>query len=136
MTEEDLKGAIFVGDQTLILNEPGDEEHEGYYLIYNTSDMELITERARVVFENGRLDWFNDQILFCFLDTDEDEDHFEEYFGDNKLVSIVSKNEELSSTTLSWYRRNIYPMCVGIPELIGSYGGLIFYKDGSTINYL
>jgi len=136
MTEEDLEGAIFVGDQTLILNEDGDNEHAGYYLIYNTSEKELITERARAVFENGRLDWFNDQILFCFLDTDEDEVHFEEYFGDNGLVSIVSKYEELSNTTLSWYRRNIYPKCSEIPELIGSYGGLIFYKNESIVNYL
>lgn len=136
MTEEDLSNAIFVGDQTMILYEEGDEDHSSYYLIYNTSGIELSTERARVVLENGRLDWKNGLIQFCFLDTEEDDTHFEEYFGDNGLVSIVYEYEDLSGSALKNYRRNIYPKGSGIPELIGSFGGLIFYKNNTKINYL
>ena len=130
MTEEDLEKAIFVGDQTMILKE------EDYYLIYNSFEKELMTENARAILLNGRLGLWNDQIKFCFLDTDEDYIHYEEYYGDNGIVSIVYVNEELSVSALRKYRRNIYPESEGIPELIGSFGGLIFYKNGQKINYL
>ena len=136
LTEEDLERAIFVGDQTMILKEEGDSNHDGYYSIYNTFGKELITERARVVLYNGRLDWWNNQFRFCFLDTEEDETHFEEYYGDNGLVPIVYSFEDLGGSALGKYRRNTYPMSDGIPDLIGSYGGIIFYKNGSKINYL
>ena len=136
LTEEDLERAIFVGEQTMILREDGDSTHEGYYSIYNTFGKELITERARVILLNGRLDWWNNQFRFCFLDTAEDDTHFEEYYGDNGLVPIVYDYEDLGNSALRKYRRNIYPSSYGIPKLIGSYGGLIFYKIGSNINYL
>jgi hypothetical protein len=136
LTEEDIERAIFVGDQTMILKEEGEGDRCGYYSIYNTFGKELMTERARVVLLNGRLDWWNNQFKFCFLDTDEDYIHYEEYYGDNGIVSIVYVNEELSVSALRKYRRNIYPESEGIPELIGSFGGLIFYKNGQKINYL
>lgn len=137
LTEEDLERAIFVGDQTMILKEEGESlQRKSYYSIYNTFGKELITERARVLLLNGRLDWWNNQFKFGFLDTEEDDQHFEEYYGDNGIVPIVYSYEELSGSALRKYRRNIYPMCNGIPDLIGSYGGLIFYKNGSKINYL
>jgi len=138
LTYEDLKRAIFVGDQTLILCEEGDSEHSGYYTVYSTSGIELLTERAREIYNdgNGRLDWCDSGFRFFFLDTIEDETHFEEYYGDNGLVSIVYDYEELGNTILGRYRRNIYPKCQGIPQLIGSFGGLIFYKVGSKINWL
>ena len=136
LTEEDIERAIFVGDQTMILKEEGEGDCCGYYSIYNTFGKELMTERARVVLLNGRLDWWNNQFRFCFLDTAEDDTHFEEYYGDNGLVPIVYMYENLGSSALKKYRRNAYPMCDGIPDLIGSYGGLIFYKDGSKLNYL
>jgi len=138
LTEEDLERAIFVGDQTMILKEEEDLEsgHKGYYSIYNTFGRELITERARVILLNGRLDWWNDQFKFCFLDTAEDDTHFEEYYGDNGLVPIVYEYEELSGSALRKYRRNTYPPGNKIPDLIGSYGGLIFYKSGLKLNYL
>jgi hypothetical protein len=120
----------------MILKEEGDDEHYGYYSIYNTFGKELMTERARVVLLNGRLDWWGDQFKFCFLDTSEDDTHFEEYYGDNGLVPIVYTYEDLGGSALKKYRRNAYPMCDGIPDLVGSYGGLIFYKDGSKLNYL
>jgi hypothetical protein len=141
MTEEDLEKAIFVGDQTLIIHEPKTEGGWEYYSIYNTFGTELMTERARVVLENGRLDWWGESkgsFLFCYMDVEEkDEAHFEEYYnGENGLVSIIYDVEELSSTVLNRYRRNTYPKCVGIPEFIGSYCGLIFYKIGSKVNWL
>ena len=139
MTEEDLEKSIFVGDQTLILCE------EDYYSVYSTSEKELSTESARAIMYNGRLSWWTDDegnplFKFCFLDTAEDETHFEEYYGDDGLVSIVYKVEDLNGTILRKYRRNIYPSSIGIPDLIGSYGGLIFYKNKvnskTIINYL
>ena len=136
LTEEDLEKAIFVGDQTMILREDGDDSHEGYYSIYNTFGKELITEKARALLYSGRLDWWDDQFRFCYLDTEEDDIHFEEYYGDNGLVPLVYDYEELSGSALRKYRRNIYPSGDKIPELIGSYGGLIFYKNDSKINYL
>lgn len=145
MTKEDLNDVVFVGDQTIVLHEKGDNDHEGYYLVYDTYGKELITERARAEFENGRLDWLElDQngdkkysIKFCFLDnTEEDDKHFEEYFGDNGLVSLIYECESIEGTVLKKYRRNIYPGSNGIPEIVGSFGGLIFYKKGSMINYL
>ena len=136
LTEEDLERAIFVGDQTMILKEEGDNNHSGYYSIYNTFGKELITERARVILYNGRLGWWNDQFKFCFLDTGEDDTHFEEYYGDNGLVPIVYVYEDLGGSALGKYRRNTYPMSDGIPDVIGSYGGLIFYRNDSKINYL
>ena len=136
LTEEDLERAIFVGDQTMILKEEGDSQREGYYSIYNVPGRELMTERARVLLLNGRLDWWKDQFKFGFLDTEEDDRHFEEYYGDDGIVPIVYSYEELSDSALRKYRKNTYPMSNGIPDLIGSYGGLIFYKNGSKINYL
>ncbi len=135
MTEKDLEKAIFVGDQTIIIHELGDGDHEGYYMIYNTSETQVYTERAREVLLNGRLDWWDDQFRFCYLDTDEDVVHFDEYYG-NDMVPIIYENEELSNTALMKYRRNVYPVCDGIPNLVGSYGGLIFYEINHKINYL
>ena len=135
MTEEDLERTIFVGDQTLILCE------SDYYVVYNTCGTDLITERARVILEGGRLDYYTihentmSKILYCFLDTSEDQSHFEEYYGSG-LVNIVFDFEDMSDTVLSRYRRNIYPKCEGIPKLIGSYGGLIFYNNNNIVNYL
>jgi tRNA1(Val) A37 N6-methylase TrmN6 len=51
LTEEDLERAIFVGDQTMILKEEGDNNHEGYYSIYNTFGKELITEKPIIVYK-------------------------------------------------------------------------------------
>jgi hypothetical protein len=136
LTEEDIERAIFVGDQTMILKEEGEGDRCGYYSIYNTYGKELMTERARVVLLNGRLDWWNNQFKFCFLDTAEDDIHFEEYYGDNGLVPIVYVYEDLGGSALGKYRRNTYPMSDGIPDLVGSYGGIIFYRNGSKINYL
>ncbi len=128
MTEEDLNRAIFVGDQTVILCE------DGYYSLYNSSRINLETERARKILYNGRLDYYGD-ILFCYLDTEEDEKHYEIYYS-SELVHIVFKEEALYNTVLNRYRRNVYPECDGIPKLIGSFGGLIFYKNGNIVNYL
>ena len=140
MTEEDLEKAIFVGDQTMILCE------DNYYSVFNSFSTELSTERARVILEGGRLDkWTiledsetgDDNFWFCYLDTDEDEKHFEEYYGgDDSLVHLVFKNEELSNTVLNKYRKNIYPEIEGIPELLGSFKGIIFYKIDNKVSYL
>lgn len=140
MAEEDLDLALFVGDQTMILCEPG--ESLNYYLVYNIFGKELTTERARAILYNGRLDQRelegNEEynFLYCFLDTEEDDIHFEEYYGDNGLVYVIYETEDLSNTILEKYRRNVYPSCKGIPQLIGSYCGLIFYRIGSKVNYL
>ena len=152
MTEEDLERAIFVGDQTVILCEEEEEQMSVYYVIYNTEGTELQTERARSILLNGRLDsWtflddndtpsdpeddFYVSFRFCFLDTEEDEVHFSEYYGENGLVTLVFEYEELYNTLLEKYRRNVYPESIGIPKLIGSFGGLIFYKEGNKINLL
>lgn len=143
LSGEDLDNTIFVGDQTMILCDKGDSDHFPYYMIYNSHGTELSTEKAREILLNGRLGWWEETgnigdefFKFCYLDTEEDEIHFEEYFGDNGLVSVVHQYESLENTELRKYRRNIYPKQQGIPELIGSYGGLIFYKHGTEINYL
>ena len=134
MTMDDLENAIFVGDQTVILKE------SGYYMVYNTEGTELTTERARAILLGGRLDKYEisetSKILYCFLDTDEDQTHFEEYYGEEGLVKIVFDYEDLSETVLNKYRRSVYPECSGIPDLIGSFGGLIFYKVGGKLNLL
>ena len=141
MTKEDLEKAIFVGDQTMILRDSTDSYE--YYYIYNTPEVELYTERARSIIFNGRLDWWGDPdtmgFMFCYSDnTEEDDKHFEEYFGDgdNGLVRLIYSYDELSKTVLMKYRRNIYPLCDGIPKLVGSYGGLIFYNNNNKISFL
>ena len=148
MTGEDLETAFFVGDQTMILRD--DDHYFHYYYIYNTSGIELYTEKARAVLFNGRLDWWGTDYVdesytfkFCFSDnTEEDDKHFEEYFGENGLVHVVYGYEELSGTVLMKYRRNIYPDYPNywyeyrIPMLVGSYGGLIFYNNNNKISFL
>ncbi len=137
MTEEDLRKALFVNDQTIILRE------DNYYLVYHIEEKVLFTERSRVILLGGRLsDYiilengsFVCKIQMCFLDTDEDQKHYDEYFG-NELVDIVFGFEDLSDTILNKYRRNIYPKCIGIPELICSYGSLVFYKIDNKVNFL
>ena len=152
MTEEDLERAIFVGDQTMILVENGEDLIYPYYVVYNTEGKELITERARAILLNGRLDLWsiledNDTPLnpnddfyidfrFCFLDTDEDEEHYSEYYGENGLAHLVFEFEELHATELGRYRKNTYPEYSGIPKLIGSFGGIVFYKVDNKINWL
>ena len=146
MTEEDLENAIFVGDQTMILYDSGDSIHTPYYIIYNSFGIELSTEKAREILLNGRLGWWKETgnledefFRFCYLDIEEeDEAHFEEYFGDKGFVHVVHQYEDLENTELSKYRKNIYPKQQDnpIPKLIGSYGGLIFYRDGTEISYL
>lgn len=131
MTEEDLSNAIFVGDQTMIL------KGDGYYTVYNSFGKELYTENARALLQNGRIGWWDGIFKFCFLDINEEDDkHFEEYYGDNGLAHIVQEGEELKDSVLQRYRKNIYPDYNRIPELIGSYGGLIFYKIGTKVDYL
>ena len=70
-----------------------------------------------------------------FLDTGEDETHYEEYYESGK-VNIIFNYENIQGTALNGYRRSYCPGIYGIPELIGSYGSLIFYKIGNTVNYL
>lgn len=145
MAEEDLRRSLFVGDQTMILMEKDDDKNP-YYVLYNSEGTVLSTERAREIMLNGQLrQWKIDNtpgddtddsysyFKFCFLDTEEDDLHFSEYYGENGLVSLIFGYEELYNTVLGKYRRSYYPECDGIPELIGSYGGLIFYKNGNKI---
>lgn len=134
MTSEDLENAFFVGDQTVILRD------DNYYYIYNASEIELYTERARSILFNGRLSWQGKgsyKYRFCFLDNEEEDNkHFEEYFGDNGFVHLVFNYDELSGTVLMKYRKNFYPESSSIPLLIGSYGGLIFYNNNNNISFL
>ena len=137
MTVEDLERALFINDQTIILRE------DSYNLVYHVEEKNLLTERSRVILLGGRLsDYtileegsFVCKIQMCFLDTEEDQEHYDEYFG-SELVNIVFNFENLSETVLNQYRRSIYPKCLGIPELIGSYGSLVFYKIGNKVNVL
>ena len=64
-----------------------------------------------------------------------DEEHYQEYYG-SQTIPVVFDYEDLSKTVLNRYRRGPYPLVSGIPELVCSFGGLIFYKSGTTINYL
>ena len=59
-----------------------------------------------------------------------------DYYASDEHYPVVYMFEDLGNSALRKYRRNIYPLCSGIPDLIGSYGGLILYKNGSKINYL
>ena len=130
MTEEDLGKALFVNDQTVILKE------EDYYVLYKSEFETLYTERSRVILLGGRLDYIGGTpVLMCFLDTEEDETHYEEYYESGK-VNIIFNYENIQGTALNGYRRSYCPGIYGIPELIGSYGSLIFYKIGNTVNYL
>ena len=134
MTGEDLEKALFVGDQTVILCENGENP---YYVLYNIGGTELYTERARSILLNGRLDLYeNPEFLFCFLDTEEDDVHFTEYYGENGLAHLIFEYEDLHLTILGKYRRNAYPSSSSIPKLIGSFGGQILYREDTKLNWL
>ena len=132
MSKEDLDKSFFVNDQTVILAE------EDYYAVYDSMNTKLYTERARnIIHSRGNFEIYDDSgIYMCVLGTEEDEKHYLEYY-DSDLVNIVFKYEDLYSTVLNKYRRNYYPSNIkGIPEIIDSFKGLIFYKSDNIITYL
>ena len=134
MTKEDLENCLFVNDQTVILCK------DKYYLIYNTENTQIYTENARELIEGGRQGIYkipgtDREIDMCFLDDGTDEEHFDEYYRSG-LVDIVFSDMAIQDTPLQRYRRNTYPDCSGIPKLVASYCGLIFYKINNKISYL
>ena len=131
MDYEDLDRAMFVNDQTIILRDLN------YYTVFCKPGEKYYTERARAIIEGGRLAKYEDTgILMCITDNaTADEEHYQEYYG-SQTIPVVFDYEDLSKTVLNRYRRGPYPLVPGIPELVCSFGGLIFYKSGTTINYL
>ena len=127
----DLENLLFVNDQTVILRE------ENYYMIYNKPGEIYYSEKARLIVEGGKLnDYDGTGILMCVTGNSvDDEKHYQEYYG-SQNIPVIFKYEDLYKTKLSSYRRGIYPNQSGIPELVCSVGGLIFYKTDSIINYL
>jgi len=122
---------MFVNDQTIILKE------DDYYMIYNRPGETYYSEKARLIVEGGKLNSYDETgILMCITGNSEyDENHYLEYYGSQK-ISVIFKYEDLYKTKLNSYRRGIYPNKNGIPDLVCSIGGLIFYKIDSIINYL
>lgn len=127
----DLENIMFVNDQTIILKE------DDYYMIYNRPGETYYSEKARLIVEGGKLNSYDETgILMCITGNSEyDENHYQEYYGSQK-ISVIFKYEDLYKTKLNSYRRGIYPNKNGIPDLVCSVGGLIFYKIDSIINYL
>ena len=132
MSSTDLDNAFFVNDQTVILKE------DEYYVIYSTPGKKLYSERARLIINTaGTYEPYEDTGFYMTVfGTDDDEKHYLEYY-DSGLVKIVFKYEDLYDTILNKYRRNYYPTdLIGIPEIIDSFKGLIFYKQDNIITYL
>lgn len=56
-----------------------------------------------------------------------------EYDADS--VKIILKSEKIFNTPLNLFRRGCYPSS-NIPEIVCTFGGLIFYRENDTLNYL
>ena len=65
-------------------------------------------------------------------------------YEDNRVIKYIDINSPVDETPLNDYRKGALPVneygikLSYLPEIIGSYGGYLFYLDelGSTLNYL
>lgn len=131
MGPDDLERAMFVSDQTVILSETG------HYAIFCNPGETMYTERARMVVEGGRIveNYDGTGITMCVLDNPEiDEAHYLDYYTGK--VPVVFSYEDLRRTELNNYRRGPLPSTSEVPEIVCSFSGLLFYKEGTIINYL
>ena len=95
------------------------------------------SERARNIVESGNLskDEVNGKIIL-FNSNGSYDDLYREYYEEGNIL-IIEKKEELFTTIFNKFRKNSYPVdIIGIPDIIGGCEGLLFYKNGKTINYL
>lgn len=131
LTKEDLKKLIIVNDDTILLKE------DNYYVMYSGYEKTYYSERARNIVEGGALSSIEVQgVEIIFNSKGTYDSLYKDYYKDRN-IEVVSKTDCLCNTVFNKYRKNIYPLeIVGIPDIIGAYDGLLFYKNGKIINYL
>lgn len=57
-----------------------------------------------------------------------------EYESD--AVKIILKSDQIFNTPLNSFRRRFYSSKSIVPEIVCTFGGLIFYRENDTLNYL
>lgn len=76
----------------------------------------------------------NVQIDFCKSNDESDNKYLEKF--KTKEIEIISNDSQLSETSLNKFRKNYYPICEGIPNIVCACEGLIFYIIDRKLNYL
>lgn len=131
LTKDDLDKLIILNDNVILLKE------DIYYVMYYGYEKTYYSERARNIVESGNLskDEVNGKIIL-FNSNGSYDDLYREYYEEGNIL-IIEKKEELFTTIFNKFRKNSYPVdIIGIPDIIGGCEGLLFYKNGKTINYL
>ena len=108
-----------------------------FFTLVNCYEKTYYSERARNIVESGNLskDEVNGKIIL-FNSNGSYDDLYREYYEEGNIL-IIEKKEELFTTIFNKFRKNSYPVdIIGIPDIIGGCEGLLFYKNGKTINYL
>ena len=120
LTKDDLPGVMVLGGRVVMV------KNENYYTIYNFSTPRgLATESARVILENGKLVELDDTgIMIC--DSGEERNEVYNKYRKEGIISWVFVGEDLIGSELEVYRRApLYT--VTVPEIVATWGGLIFY---------
>lgn len=126
---EELSNVIFVNNQVLIIKEQNKEiPNQTIYTLFD-DDGKLTTTSTK-----GYVDTYIDRnLLSSYKD-----------YSKSKIHNITIDNGINSSddilkiqrSFLAYFRRNVLPTSFTDFEIIGGIGGLIFYRQGSYINYL
>ena len=137
LSKEELDGVLFINDSSILIknvykDEESEETFKEYYTFYSGNSVNITElEYARV---HGL-----DMVLYNNMVYLPDEEERMEYWTDNYesgLISIIySREEPINKTVLNKYRRGVIPkdengnILSSIPDIIGSFGGLMFYLD-------
>lgn len=125
----ELSNVIFVNNQVLIIKEQYKEiPNQTTYTLFD-DDGKLTTTSTREYVDT----YINRNLLSSYKD-----------YSNSKIHNITINNGINSSddilkiqrSFLAYFRRNVLPTSFTDFEIIGGIGGLIFYRQGSYINYL
>lgn len=126
---------MIFNDQLIVSKDTEINSGKLYYTIF-TGGGEWYTEKARQTLDGGTLEYDPQLgIMFCNTgDTEKDEAQRKRYLSGE--IKIVWEDDELYNSFFAGWRRNVLPKSSGIPRLIGSLSGLIFYIDENYLNYI
>lgn len=146
LSESELDAVIPINDSTILIRNTyqGEEENEprNYYTLYAEMRTATMTEIERAKVEDLDLTLYND--LVWLPDSEEYKEAWQNEYEAGLISIIYPLNQSINKTALNKYRRSILPrdehgnLLKSVPDIIGSFGGLMFYldQDKETLKYL
>lgn len=131
MSSDEYNKCIVINNNTLMIL------GENYYTVYHGPKKKIYyTEKAKCIVGNNILidvDFFGDTIKMC---NDENLEEYLNYYKKSE-ISIVLKNKPIYETILNSYRRQLLYSYEVPNNIIGAFGGIIFYMNQyNNINYI